>query len=472
MNSEEYISYDATALASLVTSGEVTPTELLNSAVAAAEKVNGELNAIVDIFPEDAIAQIEQGLPNGPFRGVPFLLKDLTADLAGRPTGSGWAPRLSYPSSNDSELVRRFKAAGLTIFGKTAVPELAMDWTTRSTPHGVTSNPWNLNFTVGTSSGGSAAAVAAGIVPMAHGNDGGGSIRVPASCCGCFGLKPTRGRNPAAPAGATWQGMLVEHVLTRSVRDSAAMLDATAGSTSGQFYTSPPKIHLRDEIGQDPGKLKVGLLIEAPYGAPTHTDCLAAVEFVAELLTDLGHVCAPIVLSLPENGWSSFETFILAEYATDMKLEEKKLGRPLIQEDFPAPMWAMIEVGNTISAVDLNIATTGLHEVARRVCTMFREFDVVLSPSLAQPPLSHDKFPSDLSVKENFAFYLSWMPYTHIYNISGSPAVSLPLYWNTEGLPIGVQFAAPPQGEAKLIRLASQLEAALPWVDRKPSTHA
>src|SRR5690606_25173579 len=187
--------------------------------------------------------------------------------------------------------------------------------------HGVTNNPWNTERTAGTSSGGTAAAIAAGIVPMAHGNDGGGSIRVPASVCGCFGLKPTRGRNPAAPSGSTWQGMLVEHVLSRSVRDSAAMLDATAGPHAGQFFNSPAGGSFAAEVGRDPGKLRIAVSTKAPYGAATHPDCVAAVEETVKLLESLGHVCEPYDIDLPEDGWAAFEKFILAEYATDMRLE-------------------------------------------------------------------------------------------------------------------------------------------------------
>ncbi len=472
MRQDEYIRYDATALAALVRSREVTPAELLSAALAAVERVNGKLNAVVAEFAAKADAEIAHGLPEWPFRGVPFLLKDLTAHYGGEPTGSGWAPRLGYPAPADSALVARLKAAGLVIFGKTAVPELAMDWTTRSRPHGITRNPWGLGHTVGTSSGGAAAAVAARVVPMAHGNDGGGSIRVPASCCGCFGLKPTRGRNPAAPSGATWQGMLVEHALTRSVRDSAALLDATAGAVPGQFYNSPAPVRLAGEVGRDPGELSIGVITASPYGAPTHADCLAAVEDTATLLAELGHNCEPAAFDLPQNGWAAFETFILAEYATDMAMEAQILGRPLGPDDFPPMLWQMIEAGRAISGVDLSIATAALHEVARRICALFAHYDVVLTPTLAQPPLPHERFPENVGMEAHYAFYLSWMPYTHVFNVSGSPAMSVPLCWNAEGLPIGVQLAAAPGQEALLIRLSAQLETARPWAGRMPPIHA
>lgn len=464
----EYSEYDATGLADMVARGAVTPGELLETALEAVNAVNGPLNAVVAIFADEAMRNIDEGLPKGPFTGVPFVLKDLTAHYAGQPTGSGWPPRLGYKAARDSELVRRFKQAGLVIFAKTAVPELAMDWTTRSSAHGTTSNPWNPGHTAGTSSGGTAAAVAARVVPMGHGNDGGGSIRVPSSCCACFGLKPTRGRNPVAPAGDTWQGMLVEHALSRSVRDSAALLDATAGVCTGQFFNSPGGGNFAAQIGRDPGRLKIAVSTKAPYGAPTHPDCRKAVADTVKLLESLGHICEEHDVVLPDDGWEAFETFILAEYATDMRAEEHVLGRKLTPGDFPAMLWEMIEAGNRISAVDLNIATTGLHRVAESVTAIFAGYDAFLSPTLAQPPLPHEAFPQATSMRGHYEFYLSWMPFTHIFNINGSPAASLPLYWNDEGLPIGVQLAAAPAGEELLFRLTSQLEQARPWAGRRP----
>lgn len=468
----EYVEYDATGLAELVARGEVTANALLDLALEAMAAVNGQTNAVVHSFADEARRFIDQDLGAGPFKGVPFLLKDLTQHYAGQPTGAGSPLRIGHRAAADTELVRRYKKAGFVIFGKTAVPELAMDWTTRSRMHGETNNPWNLAHTSGTSSGGTAAAVAAGVVPAAHGNDGGGSIRVPAACCGIFGLKPSRGRNPAAPAGATWDGMLVEHVLTRSVRDSAAILDATAGPTLGQFYNSPVGGHFASEVRRDPGKLRIGVLTQAPYGAATHGDCLTAVEDAIALLTSLGHDCAPARLDLPTEGWPSFEAYILAEYAADMHIEERLLGRPLTDDDLPPTLREMIAAGQALSGVDQRMATAGVHRVAQAVTDMFDGFDVILSPTLARPPLRHDAFPHDVTMQDHYSFYLSWMPYTHIYNVSGAPAITVPLHWNPAGLPIGVQFAARPAREDILIRLGSQLEAARPWWHRRPPIYA
>ncbi|MDQ0467025.1 amidase [Labrys wisconsinensis] len=464
----EYASHDALGLAALVARREVHPAELLDAALAAVDLVDGSLNAVVATFAEEARRHIAEGLPEGPFRGVPFLLKDLTAHYAGQPTGSGWPPRLTYAARRDTTLVARYKAAGLSIFGKTAVPELAMNWSTESSAHGATRNPWDLARTAGTSSGGSAAAVAAGIVPMAHGNDGGGSIRVPASCCGVFGLKPSRGRNPVGPAGDLWQGMLVEHALTRSVRDSAALLDATAGPEPGQFFNSPAGGPFLPEVGRDPGRLRVAVSTKAPYGAPTHPDCIAAVAETVMLLESLGHACEPAEIDLPETGWYDFETFILAEYAAEMRAEAGLLGRPVREEDFPPTLWHMIQAGERISAVELNLALSGVHRVAQAVASLFGRYDVILSPTLAQPPVPLGSFSLAASPAEHFAAYLAWMPFTHVFNVSGSPAMSVPLVWNEAGLPIGVQFAAAPQAEATLLRLAGQLEQARPWAGKRP----
>lgn len=468
MQLNEYRNYDATGLAELVAKGETTPGELLDTALAAVAAVDGKLNSVVATFADEARRFIGEDLADGPFKGVPFLLKDLTAHYGGQATGAGWPPRAAVKPPADAELVRRFKTSGVVIFGKTSVPELAMDWTTRSRAHGITNNPWDVTRTAGTSSGGTAAAVAAGIVPMGHGNDGGGSIRVPSSVCACFGLKPTRGRNPVAPSGSTWQGMLVEHVLSRSVRDSAAMLDATSGIHPGQFFNSPAGGNFLSEVGRAPGKLRVAVSTKAPYGAPTHPDCIAAVAETVKLLEDLGHICEPHDIVLPEDGWSAFETFILAEYATDMRLEENVLGRKLTADDFPPMLWEMIAAGNRISAVDVNVATTRLHAVASAVTATFANYDIFLSPTLAQPPLPHGAFPEATSMRGHYEFYLSWMPFTHIFNINGSPAMSVPLVWNRQGLPIGVQFAAAPAAEGLLFRLASQLEAARPWSQKRP----
>lgn len=466
----EYAQYDATALAGLVRRGDVHPAELLETAIAAVDAVDPKLNAVVVKFYDMARRAIAAGLPEGPFRGVPFLLKDLTAHAKGTITSSGWVPRKDAVVDYDTELVARFKKAGVAIFGRTAVPELAMDWSTESRLYGPTHNPWELGHSTGTSSGGTAAAVAAGIVPMAHGNDGGGSIRVPASACGVFGLKPSRHRNPSGPvAGDVWQGMICEHVLTRTVRDSAAMLDATSGIDVGAFHNAPPKERpFVEEVGAEPRRLRIALSTTAPYGAPTHPDCIAAAEDAAALCEALGHTVERAELPLPEGGWDAMRTFVTVEYAHDMLAEERRMGRPLAEADFAPVMWQMIQDGRRTLGIDVSKALSVLHRLARDFGRFFQAWDVFLSPTLAVPPVTLGHFPLDVTPDEHWRAYLAFMPYTHVFNIGGQPAMSVPLSWNAEGLPIGVQFAAPVGDEATLFRLAAQLEAARPWRGRIP----
>lgn len=468
---QEYLRHDAVGLAELVRRGETSPDTLLDAAMDAIAEVNGDLNVVVSTFEEEARAEIASGLPDGPFKGVPFLLKDLTAHYAGKPTGSAWAPRLNRPAREDTELVKRYRRAGLVIFGKTTVPELAMDWSTESRAHGASRNPWGTSRTTGTSSGGSAAAVAAGIVPMAHGNDGGGSIRVPASCCGVFGMKPSRGRNPAAPDGDRWMGMLCEHALTWTVRDNAALLDVTAGPHPHQFYNAPMGKDFAAEVGRAPGKLRIAVSTNAPYGAATHPDCIRAVEDQVSLLEDLGHTCEWRDIDLPENGWRGFNIMINAEYAADMAIEERILGRPVGPKDFAPVIWDIIKLGRAISATDYILGIASTHQVARAVLSIFDEYDVFLSPTLAKPPVPLGSFDLTVTPEEHYSNYLAWMPYTHVFNISGSPAMSVPGMRDVDGLPIGCQFAARPSDEALLFRLAGQLEAARPWATLRPPIH-
>lgn len=466
----EYAAHDATALAALVRGGEVTPSQLLETAIAAVQAVDPALNAVVLRFDDAARQAIAAGLPEGRFHGVPFLLKDLTAHAKGQITSSGWVARADAVVDHDSELVARYRRAGLVIFGRTAVPELAMNWSTESRLYGQTRNPWAPDRSSGTSSGGTAAAVAAGIVPMAHGNDGGGSIRVPASACGVFGLKPSRHRNPAGPvAGDIWQGMVCEHALTRSVRDSAALLDATAGIDVGAFHNAPPKARpFVEEVGQAPGRLRIALSTDAPYGAPTHPDCIAAAEDAAALCESLGHIVERAAPPLPPEGWEAFRAFITVEYAADMLAEERRLGRTLTESDFAPVMWRMIVEGRATSGVAVAQATTVLHRITRDYGRFFETYDVYLSPTLAVPPVPLGFFSLDVDPDEHWRSYLGFMPYTHVFNITGQPAMSVPLFWNAAGLPIGVQFAGRVGDEATLFRLAGQLEAARPWRQRIP----
>ncbi|MBM3516547.1 MAG: amidase [Alphaproteobacteria bacterium] len=467
----DYARYDALGLAELVRRREVSAAELLETAIAGLERLNPQLNCVTTPIYELARAQTRAGLPDGPFTGVPFLLKDLGADYAGVPTTWGATFRTDLVPAVDSELVARHKRAGLVIFGKTAVPELAMTWAMASRLFGVTRNPWDLARNPGISSGGAAAAVAARIVPIAHGNDGGGSLRVPASCTGTFGLKPTRGRNPFGPViGDAWMGMAVDHAISRSVRDSAALLDATAGIDVGAFYNAPPKAGpFLAEVGRDPGRLRIALCTSAPYGAATHPDCLAAAAAAAKLCGELGHHIEEAAWPLPADGWQAFETFLYCEYAAGVADDEVRLGRKLGPADFDGILWDLIEHGRRIPAVAYAAAVKVLHRIARNFGAFFERYDALLTPTMAVPPVAHDHFDmTKISEREFWQGYLGYMPYTHAFNIAGSPAMSVPLYWSAEGLPIGVQFATKVASEPLLLRLAGQLESARPWEGRIP----
>jgi amidase len=470
----EYAQHDATALAQLVLAREVTPGELLDTAVAAVEAVNPALNAVVSRLYDRARARIAAGLPTGPFRGVPFLVKDLGIDIAGVATTGGSPMRARHLAAEDSELLRRQEAAGLVVIGQTAVPELAMNWGMSSSLFGATANPWDLSRNPGISSGGSAAAVAAGVVPMAHGNDGGGSIRVPASCTGLFGLKPSRHRTPCGPVpGDQWNGMVCDHALTRSVRDSAALLDATAGQAIGAFYSAPGQSGpFLAEVARPPGRLRIAVTAVAPYGAAVHPDCAQAAYSAARLCEDLGHIVEVHDIPLVDGGWQAFELFLAQEYAAGVDEDEQRLGRPLTADDVDGVLWQVIERGRRVTALELARAIRVLHRIARVMGNFLQQLDVVLTPTFAVPPVTHTHF--DMKRLDEAGYwrgYLDYMPFTHLFNIAGQPAMSVPLAWNDDALPIGVQFAAQFGDEATLFRLAGQLEQARPWAHRMPPVH-
>lgn len=473
MKFSEYIQYDGIGLADLIRRKEITPHELLETTIRTIEELNPSLNAVVNKMYDHARRYVDKGLPEAPFSGVPFLLKDLLADYAGIPTSAAWKHHNNVIPDRDAEIVVRQKNAGLIIVGKTALPELAATWNTESELFGNTYNPWNKKYGSGTSSGGSAAAVAAGMVPMAHGGDGGGSIRCPASCCGVVGLKPSRGRNPVGPAdGDRWYGMVVEHVLTRSVRDTASMLDVTSGPEIGSFINPAPKDRIfLEDVGVNPGKLRIAFSTKAPYGAQTHPDCIAAVEKTAKLCIELGHEVEEDSPLLPDNGFEALCNVLMPEFAADVTYDEERLGRKLGPDDFEGLIWEFITRGRSISGADHALGLRTLHIIARTYAEFFQKYDIIMTPTLATPPPPIGIFNlHDTDLDGHFERYLEFMPYTHVFNVSGQPAISLPLHWNDEELPIGVQFATRWPEEGTLIRLASQLEEAAPWRDRYPAS--
>jgi amidase len=458
---------DAMAQAELVRQKEVKPSELVEAAIARIERLNPALNAVITPMYELARTAAAQKLPAGPFGGVPFLLKDLLASFAGVRMTLGSKLLQGFVPDHDSELVARYKRAGLIVVGKTNTPEFGILPTTEPLLFGPCRNPWNTDHSTGGSSGGSAAAVAAGMVPMAHGNDGGGSIRIPASACGVFGLKPTRARNPLGPDfGDLMSGLVAEHALTRSVRDSAALLDATAGPDVGDpYWAPPPERPYLQEVGADPGRLKIAYTTKAATDVTIHADCVQAVEDSARLCAELGHAVEETTLALnAEMLMHAFSVLWSAGTGSTLKV----LGAT--PEQVEPLSWALKEMSDQFSAVDYILALQTLQGISREIARDFRNFDVLLTPTLAQPPLPLGTFDSPPDNPLHGLFRSAeFTPFTAIYNITGQPAMSVPLFWNDENLPVGSHFIGRFGDEATLFRLAAQLEEARPWGNRHPA---
>lgn len=471
-SSDQYTFMDATAQAELVRKKEVKPIELVDAAIERIERLNPKLNAVITPMYEQAREAAQGTLPEGPFRGVPYLLKDLVASYAGTRMAWGSAFMRNFVPDHDSELVGRLKRAGLVFLGKTNTPEFGIVPTTEPMLFGATRNPWDLGRTTGGSSGGSAAAVAAGMVPMAHANDGGGSIRIPASCCGLFGLKPTRARNPLGPdVGDLLGGLAVEHAVSHSVRDSAALLDATAGPDVGDPYWAPPPVRpYAQEVGIDPGRLRIAFSTKAPTGSAIHSDCVQAVRDAATLCTDLGHEVSE---GAPEiNGQllvRAFTAVWAAGTASGIDGFAFLTGRTPKPDQFEPLTWALYEMGHRTTGSEYLMSRTMLQQISRQVARFFEKYDIWLTPTLAEPPLPlgwFDAAPDN--PMRGFERAVDFVPFTPIANATGQPAMSVPLYWNKEGLPVGTHFFGRFGDEGTLFRLAAQLESARPWADRRP----
>jgi amidase len=473
---EEIAAADATALADWVREKEVKAIELVEAAIARIERLNPKLNAVVTPMFDEARESAQGNLPEGPFRGVPFLVKDLLAACAGVRMTEGSVFLRDFVPARDSELVRRLRHAGLVILGKTNTPEFGILPTTEPKLFGPARNPWNGGRTTGGSSGGSAAAVAAGMVPMAHANDGGGSIRVPASCCGVFGLKPTRARNPLGPdVGDIMGGLVAEHVVTRSVRDCASLLDAVSGPDVGDPYWAPPAARpFLKEVGADAGRLRVAFTTKAPTGVRIHPDCISAVHDAAKLCESLSHHVEEAAPSTP--GALLVEMFLQvwsAGCASDIDGWAQITARTPSRDQFENLTWELGEMGRRVTAPAYLLAQTELQGIARQMARFMIKYDIWLTPTLAEPPVLLGTFdsPPDNPLKGLYRA-LGFVPFTPLANVSGQPAMSVPLYWNSEGLPVGTHFVGRFGDEATLFRLASQLEAARPWANRLPPISA
>ena len=468
----DYANYDAVGLAELVRRGDASAGELVDHALAAIDLLDGELNAVINVMADEARAGAAAPLPEGPLTGVPFLLKDLVVSYAGVPTGCGSRLLDGWTRDYDSEILVRWKRAGLVVVGKTNTPELGSNGSTEPVAHGPCRNPWNLGHSTGGSSGGSAAAVAAGIVPAAHANDGGGSIRGPASNCGVVGLKPSRGRISLGPdAGEMWNGLVNEHVVSRTVRDSALILDCTAGAHVGDPYVAPPPSRpYIDEVGVDPGPLRVGFSPGTPPWKQAHAESIAAMEGAAKLLEGLGHAVEPAEPAYDRGRLLEiFMTLFAAHSAPTIEALAAAVGRTPGPDNLERNNLYLMERGRALSASDLLRALYDINGITRTFARFFEDHDIWLTPTTATPPPPLGHLNANMEDSEVF-FDRLWTYNTaqSIYNVTGHPAISVPLHWTGDGLPIGIQLGARVGGEDVLLRLASQLEQAQPWAGRHP----
>jgi amidase/6-aminohexanoate-cyclic-dimer hydrolase len=468
---KDYGSYDAVGLAELVRNRQLTPKELLDEALARTARVDPQINAVVVKHYDYAERQIANGLPEAPFAGVPFLLKDLEY-LEGTRTTFGATILRDAVAGHSGTFAQRCVDAGLTIFGKSASPEFGLLPTTEPRLFGPTRNPWNLAHSSGGSSGGAAAAVAARILPVAHASDGGGSIRIPASACGVFGMKPTRARMPQGPdRGEGWGGFSCNHVVSISVRDSAVMMDALGGPEPTSIYHAlPPERPYAEEVKREPGRLRIAFTDKHTYdGEAIDPEVAQAAREVAAMLAKLGHHVEERAPKVPPTGPDAMGLIVSANVAQPVMLCEQRLGRTMTDADFESLTLAMAHNGRKRSASDYVAAQTAAFQISRVLYEFFADFDVFLSPTLCRLPLplgELDSMASDFSLIPQVL--RSYIPGTAMFNMSGQPAMSVPLAWSRSGLPIGMMFAARFGDEATLFRLAAQLEQERPWKAKLP----
>lgn len=467
---DEFATHDAVGLAALIHKGEVSAAEVLEAAIARAEAVNPTLNAIVLKLYDLGRKAVAGSAPRGALAGVPWLLKDLGIYLKGTVTTGGSVFFRDDVATFDSTLVERYRRGGLVIFGKTAAPEFGQTPTTESRLWGPTRNPWNLEHTPGGSSGGAAAAVAAGIVPAAHASDGGGSIRIPASNCGLFGLKTSRGRTPHGPnVSESWMGLSVQHAITRSVRDCAAILDVSQGPEPGSRVLPPVGASSYTAAHpQPPGKLRIALWDTHIYGRTVHPDCRDAVTQAARLCESLGHVVESAAPPLPVREMGTALGVVTSTgLLVTVRDREKALGRNATEADLESINWRTLHEAAARTAEDVLRASATINRLGVILDGFLTRYDVILSPTTAVPPAKLGELSLDQPYEKYVTAAMDASAFTSVFNMGGHPAMSVPLHWNKEGLPIGVQFAGRFGAELTLLRLAAQLEAAAPWAARR-----
>ncbi|HEX4842229.1 MAG TPA: amidase family protein [Limnobacter sp.] len=495
-NFKEYDQYDALGLAELVRKGEVSAAELLEESIARTNKVNPTIHAVIRPMYDHARLQAKQP-QDGPFMGVPFLLKDLIASYAGVEMTNGSRFYRGFVPAEDSEYVKRFKRAGLNIFGKTNTPEFGITPSTEPEYTGASRNPWDTLRSPGGSSGGSAAAVAAGIVPMASASDGGGSIRIPASCCGLFGLKPTRGRVPSGPdLPDGWFGFIAEHVVSKTVRDSAHMLDALQGNYAGQVMRiAPPAKSYASAIEKKPKRLKIAYSLDPLLGKTLHADCRNGVLETVKLLESLGHECEEVRPPIAREDFIyAYSVLVCAEMAATLTEGERVLGRTGKPSDFEVRTWALMKLGRSFHGGDVAQAVWFMNMFTRQWLTFFEPYDALLTSTLGDLPIAVGGLrPTPRELIELKA--LSYLPIGPIAkqkdfviksgqrvfnycsqtmpaNVTGQPSMSVPLHWNDKNLPIGMMFTGRFGEDDVLFNLAAQLEQAKPWIHNRPPVYA
>ena len=474
---------DATELAGLVAKGDVSPTELLDAALAAVAAHNPALNAVVLIQEGAARAAIKAGLPWGPFRGVPFLIKDLGCEAVDFPSHNGSRLFANTKYSRNSAIYDRIAATGVVTFGRTTAPEGGIGPATESAVYGApTRNPWNLDHTSGGSSGGAGAAVAAGIVAIAHGSDGGGSVRIPASSCGLFGFKPTRARLPDGPfAGEGWAGMAIDGFLTRSVRDTAIMLDACEGADLGAPYWAPPLVKSNaDAISRPPRRLRIAICDTTLTGGAIHPDVRAAVLQTARLLENLGHHVCPARpdadVPMMMRAWTD-----IVAVGTALSIEKALHGKPVTPDQIEAVGRGAVVHAATLSPTRYLDAVGEIHAFGRQMAGFFDPetgggYDILLTATLAEPSAKVGRFAHKtddyLAYRTGPDGVFAYSPFCAIFNASGQPAASLPLGTSATGLPIGVHLAAAFGQDETLIAICAEIEQAAPWAHRRPAGYA
>lgn len=471
--------HDGLGLAQLVRDKQVTPTELLEAAVSRAEQAQGKINCFAALYPDLAREQIAAGLPAGPYTGVPFITKDLAVAVRGAPLTGGSRAYKDVVAADDSTLTKRYREAGLVFFGSTTTPEFGLTLTTESTLYGQTRNPWDVSRIAGGSSGGAAAAVAAGVLPVAQASDGGGSIRIPAACCGVFGLKPSRGRMPMGPSRTEgWNGLSTVHVVSRTVRDTAALLDLTHGPETGSRYAAPPPARpFLSELDRDPGRLRIALWRTAPNGTKPDADATAGLDATAKLLESLGHIVVEAGPLLNGEALGRAALFTIgANIAAQIDEHGAARGRPVTDDEIEPVTAGMVRLGRTVPMVELAKANNAFITAAIQYEHFLDAggFDLTLSPTLHRAPDILGTMALTADPQKMAEAVAGFAPHCAVFNQTGAPAMSVPLHWTAPtasapgGLPIGMMFGGRYGTEGLLLALAGQLEQAAPWAHRRP----